>query len=120
VGTEIYELGWMQAYGRETLVIRAGDVPIPSDFVRTQYVPYNNQFARRLRSFLARLGRQAEYHAKISAQVERNPLLAIDYLRRAYLLSGDEAHRRSVEEIAASAGFEDRAKNSVEMMLMNF
>lgn len=54
VANIFYELGWMQAYGKETLVIRAGDAAMPSDFARTQYVPYDGHFQRRIRSFLER------------------------------------------------------------------
>ena len=115
-----YELGWMQAYGKETLGIRVGDVTIPSDFVRTEYVPYDNEFERRFGSFLRELEERAAYYTLVSEQVERNPLLAIDYLRRAYLLTGDQTSRDAANEVFASAGFEDRAKNSVEMLLTNF
>jgi hypothetical protein len=31
-----YELGWMHAYGRETVVIKIGDFKLPSDLVRTE------------------------------------------------------------------------------------
>jgi hypothetical protein len=33
-----FELGWFHAYGKETIVIPVGDVEVPSDFVRTEYV----------------------------------------------------------------------------------
>jgi len=115
-----YELGWMQAYGKETIVVKAGSLAIPSDFVRTEYVPYDDHFERRFRSFVNELEERANYYIVISEQVERNPLLAIDYLRRAYLLTGDESLRKRAKDIFSSAGFEGRAKNSVETLLTSF
>src|SRR5208337_3179175 len=31
-----YELGWMHAYGKETIVVKEENIKIPSDFVRTE------------------------------------------------------------------------------------
>jgi hypothetical protein len=115
-----YELGWMQAYGKETIVVRVGDIKIPSDFVRTEYVPYDGHFTRRFRAFLSDLEERAAYYAVISEQVERNPLLSIDYLRRAYLLTGDSLLRNRAKAVFSSAGFKGRAKNSVETLLIDF
>lgn len=115
-----YELGWMQAYGKETIVVRAGDVALPSDFVRTEYVPFDAHFDRRFRSFLSGLQEQAGYYSTLADQVERNPLLAIDYLRRAYLLSGDDELRLRARSVYADARVGMRARNSVEALLTSF
>jgi hypothetical protein len=115
-----YELGWMQAYGKETIVIRAGDAAIPSDLVRTEYVPFDDHFERRFRSFMGGLGDTARYYSKVAEQVERNPLLAIDYLRRAYLITGDGELRSRSREIFRASGHDARAKNSVETLLSSF
>ena len=48
-----YELGWSQANGKVTIVVRVGDAGLPSDFVRTEYVSYDAQFEQRFSSFLA-------------------------------------------------------------------
>jgi hypothetical protein len=71
-----YELGMMQAYGKETLVIRTDG--------------------------------------------ENNPLLAIDYLRRAYLLTGKRSLKRQATRIFDDAQLSNRAKNSVETLLIGF
>lgn len=115
-----YELGWMQAYGKETIVIKVGNVAIPSDLVRTEYVPFDGDFERRFQSFIGGLEENASYYAIVAEQLERNPLLAIDYLRRAYLLTGDKALRARSQEIFAASGLKGRAKNSVETLLSNF
>lgn len=115
-----YELGWMQAYGKETLVIRVGDVEIPSDFVRTEYINYDASFEQKLTAFFQSLQKRAEYYVTFADQVERNPLLAIDYLRRAFLLTNKAGLKTRARKIQKEAGLEHRAKNSVEMHLMSF
>lgn len=115
-----YELGWMQAYGKETLVIRVGEADIPSDFVRTEYVNYGGNFDRRIRAFFNSLQERADYYLTLADQLERNPLLAIDFIRRAYLLTGDATLKTRARGIFRDAGLGDRAKNSVEQLMMSF
>lgn len=115
-----YELGWMQAYGKETLVIRVGEVEIPSDFVRTEYINFDVSFEQKLTAFFQSLEKRAEYYVTFANQVERNPLLAIDYLRRAFILTNNARLKTRAREVHNEAGLEGRAKNSVEMHLMSF
>ena len=49
-----------------------------------------------------------------------NPVLAIDYLRRAFLISGDERFREKVRTHLDSRKLGDRAKNSVELLAATF
>lgn len=115
-----YELGWMHAYGRETVVIKIGDIKLPSDLVRTEYISMDARFNRSLEDFLTSLNERAEYYQTLSELLEANPLLAIDYLRRAYLLTGDAALRRRARRIFAASGLEGRARNSVERLMITF
>lgn len=115
-----YEVGLLQAYGKESLVITTRGTKIPSDFVRTEYVPFDSDFESTLKKYLEYLSSQADYYASMADEVEKNPLLTIDYLRRAYLISGDEEFRQKAKEIFDAAAIEGRAKNSVEMLLVNF
>jgi len=62
----------------------------------------------------------ANYMAIMAEQVERNPLLAIDYYRRAYLLSGNEEYCQLTTTILTSGGLSERAKNSVEYLAAGF
>lgn len=115
-----YELGLMQAYGKETLIIRVGKAEIPSDFTRTEFVPFDGNFERRTRSFFSRLKKRARYYLTLADQLERNPLLSIDLIRRAYLLTGDARLKMRARQLFKDAGLEGRAKNSVEQLLMSF
>ncbi|WP_420127701.1 hypothetical protein [Longimicrobium sp.] len=115
-----YEVGMMQSYGKETLVIKTPGATMPSDFVRTEHIQYGSDFKPRMRRFLRSLHDRASYYSTMAEHVERNPLLSIDFLRRAYLLNPDTRLRDRAREFFNGAGLEDRAKNSVETMLVNF
>lgn len=115
-----YAMGLMQAYGKETLIIKTPDAPIPSDFVRTEYVEYGGDFQPRLRRYFTSLWERASYYATVAEQIDRNPLLAIDFLRRAYLLTSEPRLRGRAREFYEEARIRGRAKNSVETMLVNF
>lgn len=115
-----YELGWMQAYGRETVVVRVGDVKFPSDLVRTEYISLDRNFNRRIKAFLRSLAERADYYVDLAGQLEKNPLLAIDYLRRSYLLSGDDALRSRARLVYNEAGLGNRARDSVERLMSTF
>lgn len=120
IANVFYELGLMQAYGKETLIIKTRDSLVPSDFMRTEYVQYAGDFQPRMRRFLDSIAERATYYSTMADQVERNPLLAIELLRRAFLLTEDAAHRERARQIFAAAKLSGRAKNSVEMLLVNF
>lgn len=115
-----YELGWMQAYGRETVVIRIGDVKLPSDLVRSEYIPFDRAFTTRFSAFVSSLDQRADYYLTLADQLEKNPLLAIDYLRRSYLLSGDSRLKARATKVFNESGLAERAKDSVERNLARF
>lgn len=115
-----YELGLMQAYGKEILVIKTKDAIIPSDLVRTEYIEYGSGFQTDLDKYFDTFFSIPGYYEEISELLEQNPLLSIDYLKRAYLIAGDEKYRTKAEFIYDNASIEGRAKNSVEALLIKF
>ena len=70
-GNIFYELGMMQAYGKETLVIKAKDIQMPSDFVRTEYVLYDGNFESHIRCFLNELKERADHYALMAKQARK-------------------------------------------------
>jgi hypothetical protein len=118
IANVFYELGIVQALGKESLVIRASGAAIPSDFVRTEYISYDRHFTRRLNGFLDTVFHKADYYREMADLLERNPLLSMDYLRRAYLITGDETTKARMLEVFDSAGLEGRARNSVESLFV--
>lgn len=115
-----YEIGIAQALGKETLLIKSPKAKVPSDFVRTEYVEFNGHFDATFEAFIDSLSEQADHYEVVADQLDRNPILAIDYLKRAFLISGDERLREKAQSLIEEAGLGDRAKNSVELLAAAF
>lgn len=115
-----YEIGILQSYGKETLIVKSKNTKIPSDFVRTEYIEFDELFEEKINKFFDSLSEQAEHYEIMADQVERNPLLAIDYIRRAYLITEDSRLIEKKQELLEQIAIKDRAKNSVEMLLIDF
>ena len=115
-----YEIGLAQALGKETIVIKTAQAKVPSDFVRTEYIKYDEGFENKLSRFLESILERSTYYEEMSHLLEQNPLLAIDYLRRSYLISGREECSRKAGKIVGALPLEGRARDSVEMMLAEF
>lgn len=115
-----YEVGLMHSYGKETLVLKSPKAKVPSDFVRTEWVPFDSKAEGKLDQFMDEVGNRPEYYGKMADILENNPLLSIDYLRRAYLVCGEKQYRERAQKYLEEAGLEGRAKNSVEMLFAQF
>jgi len=115
-----YELGVAQALGRETLVVKSPSASVPSDFVRSEYINFDRDFTRNFRKFLSGLKSQAEHYETVADQLDRNPILALDYLRRSYLITGNAKLRVRAKAILKGAGVDSRARNSIEMLAAQF
>lgn len=115
-----FELGMMKAYGRETIIVRIGDAPIPSDLVRNEWIPAGRGFERRFRRFCRSLSDRERYYRTLAAEVEPNPLVAIDYCRRGYLLGEDAGMRELATRSMTESGVEGRARASVEALLISW
>jgi len=121
LGNVFYELGLLQAYGKETLVVKTKGARIPSDFVRTEHVLFGPGFGRRIRAFMRTVLGIGEHYGDMAENfAENNPLLAIDYLRRAYLILGDAGIRDRKKEVFVEMKLQGRARNSVEELLASF
>ncbi len=96
-----YELGLMHAYGRETVLIKVGHVTLPSDFVRTEYIPMDTRFSRAFSEYFKSLASRAKYYEQLAEEL--GGALAVDYLRRSYLLSGKIAAKRRARQLSENA-----------------
>ena len=85
-----YELGILKTLGKSTLVIKTEDCNIPSDFIRTEYLNFDKKFRYRISKFLKNFLGQADYYQQMSTDLGKNPFIAVDYLKRAYLISGND------------------------------
>lgn len=115
-----YELGVAQALGKETVIIKSPESSVPSDFVRSEYIRFDDDFETNFDSYLKSIFEQAEYYELLAEQLERNPVLALDYLKRAFLINGYDSLKGKAKTISESAGFDERAANSVELLAGSF
>lgn len=115
-----YELGIAQALGKETIIVKSPKMEIPSDFVRTEYVEFNSEFDQNFSKYLVSLDIQAEHYELMADQLESNPVLSIDYLKRAFLITGKTQLREKAQELLQESGLGARAKNSVEQLAASF
>lgn len=115
-----YELGVAQALGKETLIVKSKEVKIMSDMIRTEHLESNKDFETNFSKFLEGLDEQAAHYEVTSDNLDKNPVLSLDYLRRAYLLTGNEALKDKAKNIITESGLENRAKNSVEHLVSSF
>lgn len=93
---------------------------LPSDFVRSEYIEFNQEFDDRFENYIDSVVEQAEHYEFVADQLDRNPILAIDYLKRAYLITGEENLRKKAQDLLNVAGIENRAKNSIEVLAAAF
>jgi len=97
-----YEIGLMQAYGKETIVIKTEGTQVPSDFVRTEYIEYSEHdrlFSREFRKFIKNCEERADHYALMAEELVNNPILAFDYYRRAYLIPGEKDYIDHAEKL---------------------
>lgn len=89
----------MDGLGKETLILKSKELKIRSDFIRTEYVNYDSNFKNDLEKFFSGLKDREEHYEIMSSALSADPVLAIDYLRRAFLLSGDNKHQELAGDI---------------------
>ncbi|AYQ56670.1 hypothetical protein [Bathymodiolus thermophilus thioautotrophic gill symbiont] len=109
-----YELGVAQALGKETIIVKTPKTEIPSDFNRTEYIDFDSQFEAKFKRFLKSTQRQARHYEELSEYLEKDPILAIDYLKRAFLITGNTNYQSYAKEILETIDTDNRAKNSIE------
>lgn len=115
-----YEIGLLQAYGKETIVIKTRDTRVPTDFVRTEHLNFDDDFEANLDKYFTFISSLREHFEMMAEQLQNDPLLAIDYLRRAFLITGDISYREKAQLLYSKSHRRRRATNCVENLLVNF
>lgn len=115
-----YELGVAQALGKETIIIKTPRAEIPSDFNRTEYIEFNKDFKIKFEKFLKGTQEQAEHYKELSEILEKDPILAMDYLKRAFLITGNKNYQLNAKKILKTINIDSRAKNSIENLVSTF
>jgi hypothetical protein len=112
-----YEVGLLNALGKHTIVVKSPELIIPSDFIRTEYIEYKRGFVKNFNKFLKTMESLPNYYDNISDQLEgANAISALDYLRRAYLISGDSNFQDKADNLLESIELD----NNTEAFFKNF
>lgn len=118
VANIFYEIGLMQALGKETVVIKTKASEVPSDFVRTEYIEYGRNLGAKIEAFLGKAEDQAEHYRTMSEQLQQNPVLAIDYLMRAYLITGESKYKAQIMAVTINCSLLDKQCQQVVTNLL--
>jgi len=113
-----YELGMMDALGKETLIIKSEDYSIPSDFKRTEYLNYNANFSVSFKKFCNNLKEREDHYWLMSELMGADPVLSIDYIKRAYLINPLKKYKKEAEKIFTRNA--DYIDNQSKMHIKNF
>ncbi len=95
----LYELGMMDALGKETLIIKETGYEIPSDFKRTEYLNCDEKFSEGFSKFQENIKERELHYETMADCMDANPVLSLDYLRRAYLISSDGKYQIEAKKI---------------------
>ena len=99
LGNIFYEIGLLEASGKETLVIKTKDIQVPSDFIRTEYIEYGSDFESKINKYFDSISELQQHFDFMAKQLKKDPFIAIDYMRRAYLITGDEVYRKKAQSL---------------------
>ncbi len=94
-----YELGMMDALGKETLIIKSKDYEIPSDFKRTEYLNFDSKFKQSFKKFQSNLDERESHYWLMGEIMQADPVLAIDYIKRAYLLRPLKKYKKEADRL---------------------
>jgi len=118
-----YEIGLMQAMGKNTIVIKTKDIEVPSDFVRTEYIEYEdgrlrkNKLTIKLKQFLNSHYELSKYFFRLGENLHKDNTAALDYFMRSYLIKPKESIRKKIRELisdnTANQMFKERAKEMI-------
>ncbi len=112
-----YEIGVLNALGKDSIIIKTPDFAIPSDFVRTEYIDYDENFSKKINQFFDQVFDLADHYDTMAESLEENPLLSIDYYRRAYLITGNDEYFRKAEELFKKNKFDAQSRHFIKNFL---
>ncbi|HTT80563.1 MAG TPA: hypothetical protein VMF86_12870 [Stellaceae bacterium] len=121
LGNIFFEIGISHLLGKPVQLLVAGRNPTPSDFVRTEWLPYDqadrNASIAKLRDSLKAIEQQAEQFFKLGeVMMEADVIdyeLAFERFKQAVLISGHEEARQRIALLAGQLGSSSATQSSM-------
>lgn len=108
----------MDSLWKETLIIKWNNTEIPSDFKRTEYIKYDENFSSNINKFFEELYKRTEHYKLMWENMENNPILSLDYYKRAYLIFWNEDCKNCALELFNKN--EDNIDSNFKLHIKNF
>ena len=97
-----YEIGLLQALGKETLIIKTEESNVPSDLVRTEHIEYDRKFKNKINKYIKTYIELAGHYELLGCELIKNPITSIDYLKRSHLMTGKSNARNKINKIISN------------------
>lgn len=113
-----FELGVMQALGKETILIKIGNIECATDLNRTEYIEAPDLDIK-IERFLKTCIEQSEHYEILATELEeKNPLLSLDYMKRAFMITGTSDYKKELLKIVLdSSNYDKIVQDEVKVLL---
>jgi len=114
-----FELGVMQALGKETVLVKVGNIECATDLIRTEYIEAPDLGAK-INKFLTTCITQAKQYQDLSTETkDKNPLVALDYMERAFLITNNPSYKKVLLQTVLSSSYYDKiVQNEIAGLLL--
>ena len=72
-----YEIGLLQALGKETLIIKTEKYDIPSDFIRTEHIEYGRKYKNKINKYIKTYIELAGHYELLGCELIKNPITSL-------------------------------------------
>lgn len=95
-----YELGMMDAMGKNTIVVKSDDYEISSDLIRTEYINFDKDFKNNFKKYLDNIIKNInDFYIDMAKATKSNISLSLDYTLKSYLITGDSVILKQGENL---------------------
>ena len=105
-----YEVGVLNALGKESIIVKTPGFKIPSDLIRNEYIIFDESFEDNIQRFMDSIFELAEHYDTMAESLvsNPNPNLSIDYWRRAFMIDGNKQYIHKTKDLLSTTNEFDR------------